>query len=153
MLYLTSEGGIAKAAASTKINPAITMMATLGTKPLPHVTINELTTVASAWTGAQFLNGSSLSGNALGLRIAAGAGVLGILALAAPLIWAAASAGVGLIALLILGALGVGIMQALPLLGQKWENKLLAARKAEARRNPIEHRTHCPGLCAESLQL
>lgn len=72
VLYLTSEGGIAKAAASTKINPAITMMATLGTKPLPHVTINELTTVASAWTGAQFLNGSSLSGNALGLRIAAG---------------------------------------------------------------------------------
>lgn len=74
----------------------------------------------------------------VGLRIAAGAGVLGILALAAPLIWAAASAGVGLIVLLVLGALGVGIMQALPLLGQKWENKLLAARKAEARRNPIE---------------
>lgn len=74
----------------------------------------------------------------LGLRIAAGAGVLGILALAAPLIWAAASAGVGLIVLLVLGALGVGIMQALPLLGQKWENKLLAVRKAEARRNPIE---------------
>lgn len=74
----------------------------------------------------------------VGLRIAAGAGVLGIFALAAPLIWAAASAGVGLIVLLVLGALGVGIMQALPLLGQKWENKLLAARKAEARRNPIE---------------
>src|SRR5690606_35816332 len=34
--------------------------------------INELTTVASAWTGAQFLNGTVLSGNALGLRIAAG---------------------------------------------------------------------------------
>ena len=43
----------------------------------------------------------------VGLRIAAGAGVLGILALAAPLIWAAASAGVGLIVLLVLGALGV----------------------------------------------
>ncbi len=72
VLYLTSEGGVAKAAASTKPNPAITMMATLGSKPLPTVTINELTTVASAWTGAQFLNGRSLSGNALGLRIAAG---------------------------------------------------------------------------------
>ena len=34
--------------------------------------INELTTVASAWTSAQFLKGSALSGNALGLRIAAG---------------------------------------------------------------------------------
>lgn len=28
--------------------------------------------MASAWTGAQFLNGTELSGNALGLRIAAG---------------------------------------------------------------------------------
>lgn len=36
------------------------------------MTINELTTVASAWTGAQFLNGTALSGQALGLRIAAG---------------------------------------------------------------------------------
>ena len=35
-------------------------------------TINELTTVASAWTAAQFLNGTVLSGSALGLRIAAG---------------------------------------------------------------------------------
>lgn len=74
----------------------------------------------------------------VGLRIAAGAGALGILALAAPLIWAAASAGVGLIVLILLGAMGIGVMQALPLLGQKWENKLLATRKAEARRNPIE---------------
>ncbi|MGO9829788.1 MAG: hypothetical protein ACLPJH_06570 [Myxococcaceae bacterium] len=31
-----------------------------------------MTTVASAWTGAQFLNGTALSGKALGLRIAAG---------------------------------------------------------------------------------
>jgi sugar lactone lactonase YvrE len=72
VLYLVSEGGVAKAGASTKPNHAITMMATLGTKPLPQVTINELTTVASVWTGAQFLDGRSLSGNALGLRIAAG---------------------------------------------------------------------------------
>ncbi len=74
----------------------------------------------------------------VGLRIAAGVGVLAVLAIAAPLIWAAASAGIGLIALLIIGAMGIGIMQALPLLGQKWENKLLAARKADARKNPIE---------------
>lgn len=65
-------------------------------------------------------------------------GVVGILALAAPVIWAAASAGAGLIALIVLGVIGVGLMQTLPLLGQKWENRLLAARKMEARRNPIE---------------
>jgi streptogramin lyase len=36
------------------------------------VVINELTTVASVWAGAQFLTGTALTGNALGLRIAAG---------------------------------------------------------------------------------
>jgi streptogramin lyase len=72
VFYLISEGGVAKVGGGTKSNPAITLMATLGTEPPERVTINELTTVASAWTGAQFLNGSSLSGNALGLRIAAG---------------------------------------------------------------------------------
>lgn len=74
----------------------------------------------------------------LGLRVAAGIGIVGILAAAAPVIWAAASAGLGLIVLLLLGLLGIGVVQAIPLLAQKWENKLLAARKAEARRNPIE---------------
>jgi hypothetical protein len=62
VLYLIAQGP----------SPEITLMATLGTDPPERVTINELTTVASAWTGAQFLKGSELSGNALGLRIAAG---------------------------------------------------------------------------------
>jgi len=48
------------------------MMTVLGSKMPATVTINELTTVASVWTGAQFLKGTALSGNALGLRIAAG---------------------------------------------------------------------------------
>lgn len=66
--------------------------------------------------------------------------VVGVAALAvfAPVVWLAASGGVGL---LLLGAiLGVGLaaVQTLPLLGQKLENALLSARKAEARRNPIE---------------
>lgn len=72
VLYLIAEGGEAQQAAAKGPNPAISLMATLGPKPPERVTINELTTVASVWTAAQFLNGSALSGNALGLRIAAG---------------------------------------------------------------------------------
>jgi hypothetical protein len=37
-----------------------------------NVVINELTTVASAFTAAQFINGGAISGNPVGLRIAAG---------------------------------------------------------------------------------
>jgi len=72
VLYLIAKGGVAKAGAGKGPNRAITLMATLGTAPPQRVTINELTTVASAWTAAQFLNGTVLSGNTLGLRIAAG---------------------------------------------------------------------------------
>jgi streptogramin lyase len=36
------------------------------------VTINEMTTVASVWTHAQFIDGAVIQGHALGLRIAAG---------------------------------------------------------------------------------
>jgi len=72
VLYLIAKGGVANSGAGKSPNPAITLMATLGTAPPQRVTINELTTVASVWTGAQFLNGTALRGNALGLRIAAG---------------------------------------------------------------------------------
>jgi hypothetical protein len=69
--------------------------------------------------------------------IAAACGVAA-LAVFAPVVWLAASGGVGL--LVLGGILGIGFaaVQALPLLGQKLENNLLSARKAEARRNPIE---------------
>ncbi|MCL2160755.1 MAG: hypothetical protein FWH56_02540 [Betaproteobacteria bacterium] len=72
------------------------------------------------------------------LRLGIGVGVLAVLALAAPLIWSAVSAGVGLIIVFALALLAIGIVQALPLLGQKWENRLLTGRKNEARKNPIE---------------
>ena len=72
VLYLIAAGGESKLTAGKGPNPATTLMATLGTKPPARVTINELTTIASAWTGAQFLDGTALSGDALGLRIAAG---------------------------------------------------------------------------------
>ena len=61
-----------------------------------------------------------------------------VLALIAPVIWAAASAGVGLIALGIIGVVGFGFIQALPYFGQKLENAVLKLRKDEARANPIE---------------
>jgi DNA-binding beta-propeller fold protein YncE len=71
VLYLIAKSGEPKVGGTKGPNPAITLMAMLGTMAPKRVTINELTTVASVWTGAQFLNGTALSGNALGLRIAA----------------------------------------------------------------------------------
>ena len=68
--YLIAKGGVAKEGAEP--NPAITLMTTLGSEPPERVTVNELTTVASVCTGAQFLDDGALSGNATGLRIAAG---------------------------------------------------------------------------------
>lgn len=60
------------------------------------------------------------------------------LALFAPIVWLAATGGAGLLVLGAVMATGFAVFQALPLLGQMLENQLLAARKAEARRNPIE---------------
>src|SRR5262245_7647232 len=53
-------------------NPAIAMLSVLGNSPPSTVVINEMTTVASVWTHAQFLNGAAIKGHALGLKIAAG---------------------------------------------------------------------------------
>jgi hypothetical protein len=47
-------------------------LSVLGNASPPRVVINELTTVASAFTAARFINGEAISGNPLGLRIAAG---------------------------------------------------------------------------------
>ena len=62
-LYLTAQGGD---------NPVVIWLAVLGNTPPAKVIINEMTTVASVWTNAQFLNGTALRGHPLGLRIAAG---------------------------------------------------------------------------------
>jgi hypothetical protein len=66
--------------------------------------------------------------------------VVGVVALAifAPVVWLAATGGVGLLVLGGILAVGFAAVQMLPLLGQRLENALLAARKAEARRSPIE---------------
>lgn len=50
----------------------VALMSLLGTSLLEKVTVNELTTVASTFTAARFIEGESISGNLLGLRIAAG---------------------------------------------------------------------------------
>ena len=48
------------------------LLSMLGHTPPPKVTVNELTTVASAFTAARFIKGDAISGDPLGLRIAAG---------------------------------------------------------------------------------
>src|SRR5215472_15706598 len=70
-LYLLAFGGEPKVRGSGN-NPAIALLAVLGSKAPAHVVINEMTTVVSVWTNAQFLVGATLKGPALGLRIAAG---------------------------------------------------------------------------------
>jgi hypothetical protein len=70
-LYLTAQGG-QTAANGGGDNPAIALMTVLGNAPPANVVINEMTTVASVWTHAQFIDGTAIKGHALGLRIAAG---------------------------------------------------------------------------------
>jgi hypothetical protein len=74
MLYLIAKGGEPTIHKGNGDNPAIAMLAVLGNSPPPKVVVNEMTTVASVWTNAQFLDGTStaIKGNLLGLRIAAG---------------------------------------------------------------------------------
>ena len=72
------------------------------------------------------------------VRAAAVAACLALLALSMPLVWAAVSAGAGLVALTTMALGGVAMFQALPWAAQRLENQLLRLRKAEARANPIE---------------
>jgi hypothetical protein len=71
VLYVVTKGGAAIKTGGSD-SPATTLLTVLGNKPPAEVVINEMTTVASAFTAAQFIKGDSISGNPLGLRIAAG---------------------------------------------------------------------------------
>ena len=71
-LSLVARGGQPRVGGGSGANDAIGLMAPLGTKPPAQVVVNELTTSASAWTAAQFLDGTAMSGHARGLKIAAG---------------------------------------------------------------------------------
>jgi hypothetical protein len=69
ILYLVATGGALKGKSD---NPALVLLVVLGHTSPENVVVNELTTVASAFTAARFINGGAISGNPLGLRIAAG---------------------------------------------------------------------------------
>jgi hypothetical protein len=69
VLYFIARGGEPSGGAS---NDSIALLAILGTSPLRRVIVNELTTIASVWTAAQFFEDPALKGNLLGLRIASG---------------------------------------------------------------------------------
>ena len=71
-LYLVAKGGVATVSKGGGDNPAIALLTVLGNTPPTKVVLNEMTTVASVWTNAQFLDGNTIKGSALGLRIAAG---------------------------------------------------------------------------------
>jgi hypothetical protein len=71
-LYLVATGGEPAANKEGGNNPAIALITVLGNTPPAKVTINEFTTVASVWTNNQFLDGTAIKGQALGLRISAG---------------------------------------------------------------------------------
>jgi hypothetical protein len=86
------------------------------------------------------------------LRAAAVATSVVLLALSMPLVWAAVSAGAGLMALAVMAAGGVALFQAVPWAAQRLENQLLKLRKAEARANPIEQLQNEMLRRAERLQ-
>jgi hypothetical protein len=71
-LYLTAGGGIPARNKTGGDNPAIALLAVLGSNPPSRVVIDEMTTLASVITHAQFIDGAVIKGSPLQLRIAAG---------------------------------------------------------------------------------
>jgi streptogramin lyase len=71
-LYLVASGGVPAANKAAGNNPAILLLTVVGSKPPAHVVINEMTTIASVVTHAQFIVGTAIKGSPLALGIAAG---------------------------------------------------------------------------------
>lgn len=72
-LYLLAQGGsptLGKRASQD--DPHIALLSVVGPNPPERVIINEFTTIASVWTHAQLIEGTSISGQPLQLKIAAG---------------------------------------------------------------------------------
>ena len=72
ILYLVAKGGTPGVNKGSGDNQAIALLSVLGNAPPSKVVVNEMTTVASVWTHAQFLDDTAIKGNVLGLKIAAG---------------------------------------------------------------------------------
>jgi hypothetical protein len=72
VLYIIAKGGTPKDSAAEGANESFVLLSLLGGTLPKTVTVNELTTVASAFTAARFIKGETISGNRLGLLIAAG---------------------------------------------------------------------------------
>ena len=70
-VYLVARGGTPAASKADGDNPAIALLAVLGSKAPAKVTINEMTTVASVITHNQFIDGTAVKDSAVALRIAA----------------------------------------------------------------------------------
>src|SRR5208337_103926 len=65
-------GGVAAVNKGGGDNPALAFLTVLGGAPPAKIVVNEMTTIASVWTNAQFLDGVAIKGPALSLSIAAG---------------------------------------------------------------------------------
>jgi hypothetical protein len=65
------DGGVLYVVAKAP-NDVLALLSMLGPTAPNTIVVNELTTVASAFTSARFIKGEAISGNLLGLRIAAG---------------------------------------------------------------------------------
>jgi streptogramin lyase len=70
-LYLVATGGKPAVSKTPGNSVGLALLTVLDDKPPTKVTVNEMTTVASAFTSARFIHGTAVSGNPLGLRIAA----------------------------------------------------------------------------------
>ncbi len=72
IIYVIARGGRPLGNASS--NDAIALMTVIGRvdRRPDFITVNELTTIASVWTNAQFLDGNAIIGNASGVDNAAG---------------------------------------------------------------------------------
>lgn len=70
VVYVTSKGGHL-ASQSQDLPASLVLASVLGAAPeAGSITINELTTVASAFALAQFIDGATLQGNSIGLKMA-----------------------------------------------------------------------------------
>ncbi len=72
VVYVIAKGGEPSVNKGSADNPAIALLSVIGNTPPAQIVINEMTTVASVWTNAQFLDGTAIKGPHLGLKIAAG---------------------------------------------------------------------------------